>query len=162
MKKMLIIMAATAALALSGCATTRPRTLSGVAPVGPNPGNVALTAGNGQLEVFSALSGRTEGNNPTWLQHSDYNIYTTRGRRVKHVMNAAGYYSTLPRLVKLPAGEYIVKARAKGALWTTVSVVIKPGEITRVHLDGKWEPNAPGAEIVMAPEGYPVGWRAGK
>lgn len=158
MKKMLIILGATAALALTGCATTP----ISMATVGPNPGNVAFATGKGQLEVFSALSGRSEGNNPTWQQHSDYFIYTAQGMRVKYVMNAPGYYSTVPRLVQLPAGKYIVKARAKDALWTTVPVVIKPGEITRVHLDGKWEPNAQGTEVVMAPEGYPVGWSAGK
>lgn len=158
MKKMLIIMGAAAAVVLAGCATKQVS----MAPVGPNPGNVAVATGNGQLEVFSALSARFEGNDPTWLQHSDYYIYTAHGRRVKHVTNAIGYYSSSPRLIALPAGEYLVKARAKGALWTTVPVVIKSNETTRVHLDGKWQPNAPGAEVVMAPEGYPVGWRAGK
>lgn len=157
MKKMMIILGAAGALVLTGCAATRQVS---VAPVGPNPVGVAAVAGNGQLEVFSALSGRTEGNNPTWRQHSDYYVVNSRGQRMKHVMNSAGYYSTLPRLVSLPAGNYVVKARAKGALWTTVPVVIKPDEITRVHLDGNWQPGAAGAEVVMAPEGYPVGWRA--
>jgi hypothetical protein len=158
MKKILIILGATGAMMLAGCATKQVS----IAPVGPNPAGMAVAAGNGQLEVFSAISGRSEGNNPTWRQHSDYYVVDSHGRRMKHVMNAAGYYSTMPRLVALPAGEYIVKARAKGALWTTVPVVIKPDEITRVHLDGNWRPAASGAEVVMAPEGYPVGWSAGK
>lgn len=156
MKKMIIILGAAMALAVTGCATRQVST----GPVGPNPAGVAGVTGNGQLEVFSALSGRTAGNDPSWRQHSDYFIFNSQGRRVKHVMNAPGYYSTLPRLVTLRAGDYTVKARAKGALWTSVPVVIKPDEITRVHLDGNWEPGAPGAEVVMAPEGYPVGWKA--
>ncbi|HTV39241.1 MAG TPA: hypothetical protein VMF08_01590 [Candidatus Sulfotelmatobacter sp.] len=155
MKKMLIILG-TATLVLAGCASTQV----GVAPVGPDPATVAPVTGNGQLEVYSALSARSEGNNPTWRQHSSYYIYTASGRRLRHVDNAPGYYSTLPRLVTLPPGEYIVKARAKDALWTRVPVVIKPNEITRVHLDGNWQPNAPGVEVVMAPQGYAIGWRA--
>ena len=157
MKKILMIMGAATALVLTGCAT-RPVSM---APVGPNPARVAAGAGDGQLEVFSALSGRSEGNNPTWRQHSDYYVFYSDGRRRKHVMNAPGYYSTLPRLVTLRPGDYIVKARAKGALWTTVPVIIKPDEITRVHLDGNWQPGSTGADVVMGPEGYPVGWKAG-
>ena len=157
MKKMLIILGAAISV-LSGCASTQVA----VAPaaVGPNPGTVAPPTGDGQLEVYSAFSARRAGNDPTWRQHSNYYIYTARGRQLQHVVNAPGYYSTMPRLVTLRPGEYIVKARAKDALWTKVPVVIKPNEITRVHLDGNWQPNAPGVEVVMAPEGYPIGWRA--
>ena len=155
MKKTIMILGA-AAWVLAGCSTA-PVALS---PVGPGPTGVQAAAGNGELEVFSALTGRREGNNPTWWQHSDYYVCNTRGRRLDQVMNAPGYYSTRPRLLTLPAGKYIVKARAKGALWATVPVIIKPGEITRVHLDGNWQPNAPTMELVMAPEGYAVGWRA--
>ena len=156
MKWMLIILGA-AALIMTGCSTAQMST----ARVGPSPAGGTVGPGRGQLEVFSALSPRLEGENPTWQQHSDYYVLDSHGRRVKHVMNAKGYYSTLPRLVTLPAGEYVVKARPSGALWINVPVVVKPNEITRVHLDGSWKPNAPAAEIVMAPEGYPIGWRAG-
>jgi hypothetical protein len=158
MKKIIIILGAVAGLGLAGCATTQVSR----APVGPNPANVATAGGTGQLEVFSALSARSAGDDPTWRQHSDYFVLNSRGERVKHVMNAAGYYSTLPRLVTLPAGEYVVKARAKGALWMMAPVVIKPHEITRVHLDGQWQPGAPGTEVVVGPEGYPIGWRVGE
>jgi hypothetical protein len=155
MKMKLIILGA-AALVLTGCAPTQVS----VAPVGPNPGDVAAAAGNGQLEVFSAFSARLAGNDPTWRQHSDYYILDSHGRRLEHVANAAGFYSTLPRSVSLPAGQYIVKARAKGTLWMRVPVLIKPDEITRVHLDGDWQPNVPGVQVVMGPAGYPVGWKA--
>lgn len=155
MKRMLIILGA-ATLVLAGCTSTQVA----VAPVGPNPATRAPVLGDGQLEVYSAFSDRREGNDPTWRQHSSYYIYTAGGRRLQHVVNAPGYYSTMPRLVTLPPGEYIVNARAKDALWTKVPVVIKPNEITRVHLDGNWQPNVPGVEVVMAPAGYPIGWRA--
>lgn len=158
MKKMIVMCGAAVAMLAGGCAATKVA----VAPVGPNPAAVAGGTGTGQLEVFSALSGRSAGNDPTWWQHSDYFVYNSHSQRIKHVSNAPGYYSSLPRLVTLSAGDYIVKARAKGTIWTTVPVVIKPNEITRVHLDGKWQPAAPAVEVVMAPEGYPVGWKAAR
>jgi hypothetical protein len=57
-------------------------------------------------------------------------------------------------------GKYIVRARAKGILRVEVPVLIKSVEITRVHLDGNWQPpaEAPKTELVRAPAGYPVGW----
>jgi hypothetical protein len=134
MKKIILILGAVGALALTGCATRQE-----------------ATASTGQLEVFSALPIRTEGNDPTWRQHSDYFLLNSDGRELKHVMNAPGHYSTSPRMVTLRAGDYIVKARAVDASWTRVPVVVKPNEITRVHLDGNWEPGAPGEEVVMAP-----------
>jgi hypothetical protein len=78
-----------------------------------------------------------------------------------HVDNNTGYYSENPRLINLPSGKYIVEARAKDMLQAKVPVVIKPGEVTRVHLDGNWQPLAetPKTELVKAPAGYPVGWR---
>ncbi|HTV63705.1 MAG TPA: hypothetical protein VME24_09245 [Alphaproteobacteria bacterium] len=75
MKKVLIILGM-AALAVAGCATTQ---VSSVAPVGPGPGSVAPATGNGQLEVYSALSARLEGTNPTWRQHSDYFVFSMDG-----------------------------------------------------------------------------------
>ena len=154
------IFAIPAALALlaAGCAATPVA----VAPIGPNPAVLQSTASNGQLEVFSALSGRREGDNPTWYQHTGYYIYSRHGRPLEHVNNTVGYYSQAPSIVALPPGKYIVEARAKDALCMKVPVVIKAGEITRVHLDGDWQPSsgASGKELVRAPGGYPIGWRA--
>lgn len=131
-------------------------------PVGPNPSEWQNPAATGQLEVFSALKWRSEGDNPPWRQHTDYYLYNQAGREVKHVNNTVGYYAQAPSVISLPAGNYTVKARAKGALWLKVPVMIKPGEITRVHLDGGWQPLAgtPTTEVVTSPAGYPVGWRS--
>lgn len=157
MKKSILVLAAVGGvLLLTGCSSTPVA----FAPVGPNPAVVGTSGGSGQLEVFSALSGRSEGNNPTWYQHSDYYICNDQGQRLDHVDNAVGYYARAPRIVTLPPGKYFVKAHAKGALWTTVPVVIASGEITKVHLDGQWQPPASNAELVREPAGYPVGWRA--
>jgi hypothetical protein len=160
MKKSILIISEIALICLlAGCSST-PVAL---APVGPSPIYSLPTAGKGQLEVFSALSGRVEGDNPTWYQHSDYYVCNTRGRRLEHVDNAIGEYSEAPRIVTLPPGKYIVKARAKGILLAEVPVIIEPGQITKVHLDGNWQPQATArkTELVKAPAGYPVGWRAG-
>lgn len=160
MKKRTLITMGTAAvvLFLAGCASTAR--VSG--PVGPDPAEVQLAAPDGQLEVYSAPSGQTEGNNPTWFQYSDYYIYDHYGRRLEHVDNSRGYYSKQPSIINLPPGKYIIEARAKGTLQARVPVVIKAGETTRVHLDGNWQPpaDAPAKELVSGPEGYPVGWRA--
>lgn len=157
-KNLFIILGIAFTSALTGCSSA-PVVL---APVGPNPACFQTTTGNGQLEVFSALSGHVEGDNPTWYRHTDYYICNYQGKGLEHVDDATGHYSQSPRIITLPAGRYIVKARAKGILRTDVPVVIKPGETTEVHLDGNWQPPAitSAMELVNTPAGYPVGWRA--
>jgi hypothetical protein len=132
-----------------------------LAPVGPNPfGRVNGTA-NGQMEVFSALQARYDGNDPSWYQHMDYNVYDLNGKRVRHVFNTVGHYEEAPRAITLPPGEYIVRALAKNYQEVEVPVVIEAGRITRVHLDAQWKPAAPApqTELVDSPAGYPIGWR---
>ena len=160
MKRSILTILGAAGLLTAGCSSTPPVTL---APVGPNPIGFAAASGDGQLQVFSAQSGRDEGENPTWYRHTDYDIYNQDGKRLEHVHNGVGYYSQAPRVVTLPAGEYIVMARACDIMQVRVPVVIKPSETTSIHLDGKWRPlmNTPGAQVVTAPSGYPVGWSAG-
>lgn len=157
-RSILVILGAAAVSIFSGCSSA-PVALG---PVGPDPMGFQTGAGAGQLEVFSALSGHGEGNNPTWYRHTDYEICNRQGQRVEHVHNSLGHYSQRPVVVTLSAGEYIVKARAKGALRANVPVVIKPGELTSVHLDGAWQPTTSASEsqLVTGPAGYPVGWRA--
>jgi len=133
------------------------------AMVGPNPFSPQNSSASGQLEVFSALEGRSEGNNPSWHQHADYYLCDQQGRHLRHVDNTVGYYAQAPRVITLPPGKYLVKAPAKDALWLEVPVVIESGRITKVHLDGDWKLPADTSEtkFVDAPAGYPVGWRAG-
>jgi hypothetical protein len=133
-----------------------------LAPVGPNPSGLRNPATTGQLEVFSALKWRTEGNNPPWHQHTGYYLYNEQGRELRRVDNTVGYYAQAPRIISLPAGRYLVKARAKSIFWLKVPVVIQPGAVTKVHLDGNWKPlaNTSATEVVSAPAGYPVGWRS--
>ena len=160
MKNIYLILGAAMLPLLIGCAST-PVVL---APVGPNPLVSKNTASGGGLQVFSNLIGRSEGNNPTWYQHTDYYIYDLHGQLVKHVNNTTGYYAKAPCRTALPVGEYIIQARAKdyGNLWIKVPVVIQDGKTTRVHLDKQWmvPTGIPKTELVSIPIGYPVGWRA--
>jgi hypothetical protein len=138
-----------------------------LAPVGPGPGAAGVSSGNlGYLRVFSQREPVREGvgwgANPTFYQHSDYNVYDRSGELVKHVDNATGHYATGPRLVSLPPGTYVVKARGKDYLAVNVPVAIEPGQTTSVHLDDRWEPvpDTPKNQLVITPSGSPVGWRA--
>jgi hypothetical protein len=157
MKMTSFIIGAVLSAILAGC-TSAPVVL---APVGPNPTGFRNSTPAGQLEVFSALTSRIEGDNPTWYQHTDYYICNLQGKRLKSVFNTTGYYAQSPRSITLPAGTYIVKAQAKGHVWVEVPVVIDAGRIPRIHLDAQWQPPAgtPQTELVNASVGYPIGWR---
>ena len=147
-------------LVLTGCAST-PVTLS---PVGPNPIAAQTQSIQGGLEVFSRLAARSDDQNqgstdPIWYQHTGYSIYRPDGSLMKRVQNTVGHYEQDPCVVNLPAGQYIVKAQATDMFWVKVPVTIKPGEITRVHLDGQWKPSAHGEAVVRLPDGKAVGWK---
>jgi len=155
MKKFTVMIGAALTSLLLGCSSTPVA----VAPIGPNPVIPGKRAGNGQLEVFSALRGHSEGNNPCWYQHTAYYIRDHQGRPVKRVDNRVGRYAQAPRVINLPPGEYLVKAQAKDYLWVDVPVVIEPGKLTEVHLDDAWRPaDARNTELVSLPAGNPVGW----
>jgi hypothetical protein len=81
---------------------------------------------------------------------------------LKRVDNTTGHYMQAPRRVTLPAGHYLVRARANDYLEVEVPVTIEGGRVTRVHLDDKWRPpaNTPKNRLVSLPDGIPVGWRA--
>lgn len=148
---------------LIGCSST-PVVL---APVGPNPTGIRSAASQGELQVFSSLEEESDDQNqgssdPIWHQHTDYTIYDTQGNRVERVDNTTGHYARSPRLVALPAGQYVVKAEAKDYFVAEVPVTIEPGRTTKVHLDGKWQPpaNTSTNGLVSMPNGVPAGWRA--
>jgi hypothetical protein len=145
-------------LSLVGCSST-PVAL---APVGPNPFGSKSMVSEGGLQVFSSLVGHSEGNNPTWYQHTDYYIYDLHGKLVKRVDNTIGHYDAAPRLVALPAGRYLLKTQANEYVCVDVPVTIERGRTTKVHLDDQWKLPADTAkkELVSLPDGNPVGWSA--
>lgn len=150
-----VIGTALTSLVLVGCAS-KPVVVS---PIGPNPNRTETQTADGQLEVLSALVGRTEGDNPSWYQHRDYAIYNEKGVVVKRVHNTVGYYETAPHVISLPPGKYIVKAEAKDYPNVTVPVIIDQGRLTRVHLDDAWlTPAVNVTTFVKLPTGSPVGW----
>ena len=158
MKSVFCILGAGFVSLLIGCSSA-PVAL---APVGPNPYGGQSTASKGELQVFSSLTGRREGENPTWYQHTDYYVYDAEGKVVKHVANSAGYYAEAPRSLSLSAGRYLVKAQAKDYSWVEVPVTIESGRTTRVHLDDNWKlpAHTSTSELVSMPNGQPAGWRA--
>jgi hypothetical protein len=142
---------------LIGCASA-PVAL---APVGPNPAGAGNGTSGGGLQVFSSLAARSEGDNPAWYQHTGYCIYDLQGKLVRRVNNTIGYYAEAPRRVALPAGNYLVKARAGDYPRVDVPVTIVPGRTTKIHLDDSWKPPAatPMTRLVCLPNGNPAGWR---
>jgi hypothetical protein len=141
-----------------------------LAPVGPGPfAGGSSSIGTGDLQVFSGLveendDQNQEGNGAgrVWYQHTGYDIYDAQGELVERVDNTVGHYAISPRLVSLPPGNYTVRARASDWVRVKVPVIIERGRTTTVHLDEEWEPPAgtPKTEVVSAPDGNPVGWRA--
>lgn len=151
---------------LAACAS-RPITLGPVEP-GSHPVESTIS-GTGRLQVFSRLAEQTDdqnqgdnGGDPPWYQHTDYNVYDAGGKRVKHVDNTVGHYSTSPRIISLRPGKYTVIAPARDWLSVRIPVIIERNKTTQVHLDDNWRPPpaTPKTELVSMPNGTPVGWRA--
>ena len=163
MKKVSIVMGTGVALVAAGCSST-PVAL---APVGPNPARIERMTPTGELQVFSRLDEESDNQNqgstdPVWYQHADYRLLDANGRLVDRVDNTVGHFEQSPRRVVLPPGLYLVRAPAKDYLQVEVPVTIKRGRLTRVHLDDEWQlsPTTPKTELVCAPNGEPVGWKA--
>jgi hypothetical protein len=165
MKFVIFLLGIVSVLSLVGCTSTPVA----VAAVGPDSFETGIASSNGVLEVYSRLSrqsddqNQNEGGNPAWYQHSNYSIYNQNGRLLKRVINTIGHYDSTPCQVLLPPGQYVVKARAKDYFWVSVPVTIESGRTTRVHLDDDWKSPADSqeSELVILPNGNPVGWRAG-
>ena len=149
---------------LAGCNTT-PVTTS---PVGPNPSATQSGHARGGLQVFSRLAQHSDDGNqgssdpgPLWYQHTAYEIFDLQGQMLKNAQNRPHHYDDAPELVRLPPGQYVVKAESADYFWVRVPVEIKKGKTTNVHLDGQWSPPAgtPAADIIKLPDGRPVGWK---
>jgi hypothetical protein len=165
MKKQLIILAAGIIGLMCGCSS--PTVLQ--QPIGPDP-SIAKTGGfNGALLVFSAKEQQSDVRSDEYAynRHSDYDIYDSSGTRIQRVSNnGTESFNTAPKPIQLPAGTYRVKALSSvgDGEWVTVPVVIESGRTTEVHLNGHWNPppNTPENELVHAPTGFPMGWRANR
>jgi len=133
-----------------------------LAPVGPGPvANGAASTWKGDLEVYTETEEFCE-DEMSWFPHTDYQIYTADGKRLKRVWNHQNHQDESPAVVTLPPGKYVVQAQAQFYGRVIVPVVIKPGETTRVILQPGWKPGKEIArsDLVQIPNGYAVGWRA--
>ncbi len=164
MKRMRVFVVLAMTVALAGC-TTAPLTLN--EPVGPSPFSASSGASNGKLKVYSATEEEHEvGFQTAYFQRSPYTIYSSDGREIKHVNdNNRSEFLPLPRVVELPPGNYRVEASEAVGFGQPVAVpvVIAAGRTTEVHLNGHWQPpsDAPKKDLVLAPAGFPIGWRPG-
>ena len=148
---------------LSGCASPGPGLV--LDPVGPPPFPSAAAGSTGTLKVFSAFQQGADFNSQLYRRHyTDYEILSADGKRLQWVRNDSGTSVEAPRRVELPAGTYRVVAHANGYGEVTVPVVVRPNQVTTVHLEGSpsW-PNrsqlAP-SDSVRLPDGEIAGWRA--
>ena len=145
-------------LLLTSCAS-QPVALT---VVGPNPfTHGASSVHNGDLQVYTQVEEYYE-DQMAYFPHTDYQIYTADGKRLKRVWNHHNHQDESPATVTLPPGEYLVKAWAEFYGFVTVPVVIKPNQTTRVILQPGWKPRTTVAssDLVQMPNGYFVGWRA--
>ncbi len=179
MNKLYVLLPLGVAAFLMGCASvSKPIVL---APVGPShipyagAPQAAPTASTGSLQVYSARvkRGLNAVDNEVFFQgdpdavayelaHTDYAIYTADGQVYRHVRNADGVNDPTPAIVDLPPGTYTIRAQAMASGFVRVPVVIEPGQVTTVHLQGTWNP--PDAvrhkDQYVWLDGTVVGWRA--
>jgi hypothetical protein len=134
------------------------------ATVGPQTHSHPGASDDGALKVFSVreMVGDVEG--PISTVHSGYEIVTDTHRRVRFVKNSDDSEPEQPVTVSLRAGRYLVKTHAKSLGRVEVPVLIKPGQITIVRLDGdkRWLRSVDVATggVVTLPNGKAIGWRA--
>jgi hypothetical protein len=143
------------------CATPHGSAVFG--PVGPRLSQRDELTSTGYLKVYSATEDHDDGNTH-YFPHTGYSIYFEDGKTlVKKVANAISIHDEDPSLVQLPAGKYVVLARAEDNGMVRVAVIIQPGQLTKVNLEYDWKDRvSPGnaADLVRLPTGQVVGWRA--
>ena len=114
--------------------------------------------------MYSATTQYRLGDNQDYYYpHKNYFIYDATGRvLLKTVLNHVGQMDETPALVSLPAGKYILLADDQGYGRLKIPVVVRPRQITTLHLDGAWEPpaHASSADVVQLPNGEYIGWSA--
>ncbi len=163
---------------LAGCASN-PRVVV-AERVGPPPGQASERAADGALAIYSArVPAVVDVNEQEWRwnndfgknaflyepAHSDYAFYNPSGQVVRRVRNAREESDGTPALVRLPAGSYRVEAEAidrnADRVLAQMTVVVKPGQTTLVHLEGGWRPAGKydPADLARMPSGRPIGWR---
>jgi hypothetical protein len=149
---------------LMGCAGMRSDLVLDTA--GPMPGQVApVGSGSGTLIVYSAGKVNADFNSldSNRREYSDYKIFNSNRKLVKHVHNVTEDILEEPVAVELPAGKYFVVARSNGYGVVTIPVIIAPAQQTILHLDGQnaWPNESLFSQnnAVRLPDGEVVGWK---
>ena len=88
----------------------------------------------GYLLVYSATDSFDDGD-LVFNAHSSYSVYTPDGKLFKNVENHISRSDEIPELVTLPVGSYTIGARSERRGSVRVSVVIRTGQHTVLHLD---------------------------
>ena len=149
---------------LAGCAGTRHALALGA--IGPAPAITSGEGAEGSLQVFSAFDPTPDlQRTPYRRRHTAYRILAGKDHHlVREVANDNGTSAGGPQRVDLPVGEYTVIARANSYGTVTVPVIIRPRQLTTVHLEGGvWWPKGLAIEDsdpVRLPGGEIAGWRA--
>lgn len=151
-----------AVLLLQGCAPYRNHLV--LDPIGPPPSPIVNSGLMGELIVFSAFDIHAYFNNrPYQRLYSDYKILSDDGAPLQVIHNNVMGASGGPKPVTLSRGHYRVIARANGYGWVTVPVVIRPNDVTIVHLEGgsaSWPSGRLATNGVRFPDGRIAGWSA--
>lgn len=139
----------------AGCAP--PSRWIAPAAVGPAP---AVASDDGELIVYSADDAidTADSEHP---HHRRYVIRAADGSVLRSIENQTGPFGQDPEDVTLPPGRYAIDTSATNAGPVRVPVVIEPGRLTVVHLDGDDESDpVPASAAVRLPNGHPIGARA--
>jgi hypothetical protein len=145
--------------AMAGCATRAPLVVQN--PVGPQRPHQPRRRTDGDLVVYSATYVSTYAQSE-YPVHTDYTIATRDYKVIERVANQTGPFNANPATVRLPPGEYRVKALVERGGFVIVPVVIEAGKKTVVDLNGEALPQNLSADddLVRLPDGRVVGWRA--
>jgi hypothetical protein len=98
------------------------------------PANHSAHSAEGYLLVYSATDPFDDGD-LVFNAHSSYSVYTPDGKLFKNVENHISRSDEIPELVTLPVGSYRIEARSERQGYVYVSVVIRTGQHTVLHLD---------------------------
>ena len=140
---------------LASCASAPPTNIHET--VGPSPA-AANQEHNGFLMVYSATAWTTDGDGPSLLNHTKYEIDAADGTLFQEVPNS----DQEPSRVVLPKGTYTIVAQSDTFGTVRVPVAIETDRTTIVHLEGEkdWkEAGIRSADLVRLPNGQPIGFR---
>jgi hypothetical protein len=113
------------------------------------------------LRVYTATEEYYE-DEMSYFPHTDYQLYSADGKRLKRVWNHQTHEDESPATVSLPPGGYVVEAWTPGYGVVRVPVLIEAGLTTTVILQPGWNPgiSVSSLDLVWMPDGSYVGWRA--